>query len=74
MERVFNSLGTRLDLWAAAAVSLLLSYLTSVIGLVAALDLGGWDLAGGFVIAVAIPPLLGLCMVRLFQPFKSRHL
>ena len=63
---------TRLDMWLATVVSLLVSYLLSIIALLTALGLSGWDLAGGLVVAVAIPIVLGFGLFCLFQPLKNR--
>lgn len=76
MERFFiDAAGAiRVDVWCAVAVSLLLSYLLSLIVLLNAFELHGWDLAGGFVVGVAGPAVLGVGLLRLFEPLKNRHI
>lgn len=62
----------RLDVWCAALVALLVSYLVAVIALVTALELGGWDLVGAYAAAFAIPALLGFGLLHAFTPLKDR--
>ncbi|MGD8832976.1 MAG: hypothetical protein PVF57_20385 [Pseudomonadales bacterium] len=76
MERFFVDRygAVRVDVWCAALVALLVSYLLSVIVLLNALGLSGWDLAGGFVASLACPGVLGAGLFYLFQPLKDRHI
>jgi hypothetical protein len=60
------------DIWSAMVVSLLLSYLISVIILLNSLHLEGWDAAGGLIVSVAFPIILGFGLYWLFQPAKDR--
>ena len=76
MERLlFDRIGAvRFDVWCAAIVSLLLCYLSSAVVLLSILGLQGWDLAGGFVLFLLTPGILGLGLFYLFQPLKDRQL
>lgn len=64
---------TRIDMWVASLVGLLVSYLLSTIALMATLGLTGWDLAGALVVAVALPVVLGLGLFWLIQPARDRR-
>jgi hypothetical protein len=76
MERLFiDRYGEiRVDIWCAVVVSLMLSYLSSAVVLLNLLGLQGWDLAGGFVLFLIAPGILGFGLFYLFQPLKDRHL
>ena len=62
----------RIDMWLAALVSLALCYLLSIIALLTALSLIGWDLTGGLVLAIALPIVLATGLFWLFQPLRNR--
>ena len=62
----------RIDMWLAALVSLALCYLVSIIALLTALSLKGWDLTGGLVLAIALPIILATGLFWLFQPLRNR--
>jgi hypothetical protein len=63
----------RIDMWLAALVSLTLCYLVSIIALLTALSLRGWDLTGALVCAIAIPVGMAFGLFWLFQPLRKRH-
>jgi len=64
----------RIDSLCAAIAALLVSYLSAIIVMLNAVGLTGWDLAGGFVLCMACPGVLGAGLYHLFQPLKNRHL
>lgn len=72
MRSLLDEGSFRLDVWCAALVALLVSYLIAVIALATALELDGWDLVGAYAAALAMPALLGFGLLHLFTPLKDR--
>lgn len=72
MERY--SIDESINSLCAAIAALLLSYLLVIIVMLNALGLAGWDLAGGFVLCLSFPGVLGVGLFHLFRPLKHRHL